>query len=108
MMPPSPSIGGRTATASARAAPPPCAPNCARRGVDRADVDEALTGLDEETAAWAAVAGKLSRWEALPADEFTQKVTAFLGRRGFSYATIRAVCRRARSEREETGAADDD
>jgi regulatory protein len=79
-----------------------------QKGVDRADVDEALTGLDEETAAWAAVAGKLARWEALPPDEFTQKVTAFLGRRGFSYAIIRAVCRRARSEREETGAADDD
>jgi regulatory protein len=77
-----------------------------QKGVDRADVDEALTGLDEEAAAWAAVASKLSRWQTLPADEFNQKVSAFLARRGFGYATIRAVCRRARNEIDEASEAD--
>ena len=77
-----------------------------QKGVDRADVDEALDGLDEEAAAWAAVASKLPRWQTLPADEFNQKVSAFLARRGFGYATIRAVCRRARTEIDEAGEAD--
>ena len=77
-----------------------------QKGVDRADVDEALDGLDEEAAAWAAVASKLTRWQELPADEFNQKVSAFLARRGFSYATSRAVCRRARNEIDEASEAD--
>ena len=77
-----------------------------QKGVDRADVDEALDGLDEEAAAWAAVASKLPRWQALPADEFNQKVSAFLARRGFGYATIRTVCRRARNEIDEASEAD--
>jgi SOS response regulatory protein OraA/RecX len=62
--------------------------------------------LDEEAAAWAAVASKLPRWQALPADEFNQKVSAFLARRGFGYATIRAVCRRARTEIDEVSETD--
>ena len=77
-----------------------------QKGVDRADVDEALDGLDEEAAAWAAVASKLPRWQTLPADEFNQKVSAFLARRGFGYATIRAVCRRARNEIDEASEID--
>jgi regulatory protein len=77
-----------------------------QKGVERADVDEALDGLDEEAAAWAAVASKLPRWQALPADEFNQKVSAFLARRGFGYATIRAVCRRARTEIDEVSETD--
>ena len=77
-----------------------------QKGVDRADVDEALDGLDEEAAAWAAVASKLPRWQALPADEFNQKVSAFLARRGFGYATIRTVCRRARNEIDEASEID--
>ena len=77
-----------------------------QKGVDRADVDEALDGLDEEAAAWAAVASKLPRWQTLPADEFNQKVSAFLARRGFGYATIRAVCCRARNEIDEASETD--
>ncbi len=77
-----------------------------QKGVDRADVDEALDGLDEEAAAWAAVASKLSRWQELPVDEFNQKVTGFLARRGFGYTTIRAVCRRARTEIDEASEID--
>ena len=77
-----------------------------QKGVDRADVDEALDGLDEEAAAWAAVASKLPRLQTLPADEFNQKVSAFLARRGFGYATIRAVCRRARNEIDEASEID--
>jgi len=68
-----------------------------QKGVDRETTAAALEGLDEEAAAWAAVESKLSRWQDLPVEEFNQKVAGFLGRRGFGYATIRTVCRRARA-----------
>lgn len=75
-----------------------------QKGIDREVADEALAGYDEETAAWSAVASKLARWQELPEPEFDQKVAAFLARRGFSYAVIRAVCRRAHSARDATDA----
>jgi regulatory protein len=77
-----------------------------QKGVDRQTTDIALAGLDEEATAWAAVESKLSRWQELPVDAFNQKVTGFLARRGFGYATIRAVCRRARNEIDEASETD--
>ena len=79
-----------------------------QKGVDRAAVDEALDGLDEEAAAWTAVASKLSRWQILPAPERNQQITGFLARRGFSYAIIRTICRRADTHGDEASQADYD
>lgn len=62
-----------------------------QKGVEGSTIEEALEDQDEETAAWAAVENKIERWQALPREEFTQKLMGFLARRGFGYG----VCRRA-------------
>jgi SOS response regulatory protein OraA/RecX len=41
------------------------------------------------------VEGKIDRWRALDQNAFRKKVMGFLSRRGFDYATVRAVCQRA-------------
>ena len=66
-----------------------------QKGVDRDTIDGALQGMNEEEAAWAAVAPKLDRWRMLPKEEFDHKLTGFLARRGFDYATVRRTVRRA-------------
>lgn len=66
-----------------------------QKGVARDIIDEVVTELDEEASAWAAVEGKLERWRTLDQDAFRKKLMGFLGRRGFGYATVRTVCRKA-------------
>jgi regulatory protein len=66
-----------------------------QKGVDKEVIDETLVTVDEEASAWAAVEGKLARWQTLEQAEFSQKVIGFLARRGFSYAITRQVCKRA-------------
>ena len=51
--------------------------------------------MDEDDAAWDAAASKLDRWRNLPEDEFERKLSGFLARRGFGYATIRRTVQRA-------------
>lgn len=69
-----------------------------QKGVERDDIDAALEAVDDEAAAWDAVAGKLERWQALEQAQFMQKVGGFLARRGFSYDTVRQVSERAWKE----------
>ena len=62
-----------------------------QKGVSREIVEEVLGALDEEDAAVRAAERKAAQWSHLPADEFNQKVGAFLQRRGFGYAIIRTA-----------------
>jgi regulatory protein len=66
-----------------------------QKGVDREAIEAALEGMDEDDAAWDAAASKLDRWRNLPEDEFERKLSGFLARRGFSFATVRRTVQRA-------------
>lgn len=66
-----------------------------QKGVDSDAIDAALEGMDEGDAAWDAAESKLDRWRNLPEDEFERKLSGFLARRGFGYATIRRTVQRA-------------
>ncbi len=66
-----------------------------QKGVEAATIDAALEGMDEDETAWDAATSKLDRWRDLPQDEFEQKLTGFLARRGFSFATARRTVQRA-------------
>jgi regulatory protein len=68
-----------------------------QKGLASEVINQAVTGIDEESAAWAAVEPKLSRWAALEPSELNAKVMSFLARRGFSFEIVRRVCRRAGS-----------
>ncbi len=59
-----------------------------QKGVSDEVINQALSELDDETAAWHAIEGRLSRWANLPGDEFRQKAAGYLSRRGFDYSTI--------------------
>lgn len=64
------------------------------KGVANEDMAPALAAVDEDEAAWSAVARKAESWRNLPEDEFQQKVLGFLARRGFGYPTARGVWKR--------------
>lgn len=66
-----------------------------RKGVEGGAIEEAVGGLDDEEAAWAALEPKLAQWRALPPEEMQKKASGFLARRGFGYDVIRRVLRRA-------------
>lgn len=66
-----------------------------QKGVDRESIEAALEDLDEDAAAWDAAAIKLQRLSALPQEEFEQKLSAFLARRGFNFETTRRTVQRA-------------
>lgn len=66
-----------------------------QKGVGRQVIASAMSGLDDETAAWQALEGQLERWTQLSNEELRQKIAGFLGRRGFNYDTINSVYRRA-------------
>jgi regulatory protein len=69
-----------------------------RKGVEDGAIEEAVGGLDDEAAAWAALEPKLAQWQALPPEEVQKKASGFLARRGFGYDVIRRVLRRAGDE----------
>lgn len=66
-----------------------------QKGVEAALITDILAEVDEDLAAWAALEPKLRQWQSLDERAFQQKVTGFLGRRGFGYALIRRVGERA-------------
>lgn len=73
-----------------------------QKGVDREAIDAALADMDDDAAAWDAALTKLDRLRNLPEDEFAQKLTAFLARRGFDYQTARRTVQRARDYLQES------
>lgn len=66
-----------------------------QKGVDNGVVDEVISEVDDEAAAWAALEPKIDRWRTLGQPEFYQKASSFLARRGFNYDVTRRVCKRA-------------
>lgn len=66
-----------------------------QKGLDRETIERALDDLDEDAAAWDALAPKIERWRDLPQEEFEKKAIPFLARRGFNFETARSACRRA-------------
>jgi regulatory protein len=72
-----------------------------QKGLDRDTIEEALSSVDEDEAAWAAASTRLARLQGLPDDQFEQKLTAFLARRGFGYDIIRRTVRKASAARNE-------
>ena len=74
-----------------------------QKGVANDILDDVLQELDEEEAAWNAVQSKLDRWRALDEWPFQQKVSAFLGRRGFGYDVVRSVIERSKYHDDEIG-----
>lgn len=78
-----------------------------QKGLAQDDIDAALEGLDEEEAAWEAVAGKVERWQGLDEREFLQKAMAYLGRRGFNFDVCRNVGRRAWEQVQSQASGDD-
>lgn len=66
-----------------------------QKGVARQEVEEAVVEQSDETAAWQAVESRLSRWSDLSADELRKKISGFLARRGFGYASIDRAYREA-------------
>ena len=69
-----------------------------QKGIANDIIETVLQELDENDGAWNALQPKLQRWRALEEREFRQKVTGFLGRRGFGYDAIRHVIERAQED----------
>lgn len=65
-----------------------------QKGVDAETIRAALSELDEEEAAWAAVAQRLERWRGLTKEQLTQKIMNYLARRGFGYETAQRTVHR--------------
>ena len=72
-----------------------------QKGVPRSVIEAAVTDVDEQSAAWDAIAKKASRWRTLDEHQFLQKAAAYLSRRGFSYDICRAAAERAWQEQHE-------
>jgi regulatory protein len=65
------------------------------KGVEESIIDSELEDYDEFAAGRAAISGRLSLWEDLPAPERRRKLYGFLKRRGFSGEACRALCEEA-------------
>lgn len=62
-----------------------------QKGVSDRVVEDVVTSLDEEDAAYRAAQAKLSRYANAEEDEFRKRLGGYLSRRGFSYGTVRDV-----------------
>lgn len=70
------------------------------KGVERETAQRSLAGLDEEEAAYRAVARRAPALRGLPYRDFQRRLGDFLLRRGFSYETARRTVRRLWEEGE--------
>ncbi len=66
-----------------------------QKGVSDEIIGQILSEMDDETSAWRAIEGRLSRWADLPDDAFRQKIVGYLSRRGFDYNTISLTLEKA-------------
>jgi regulatory protein len=60
-----------------------------RMGISRGDTDEALEGYDEMASAARLAEKKMNLLSGSPPAEARKKLSGYLGRRGFSYETVR-------------------
>lgn len=72
-----------------------------QKGLKAADIEEALTDLDEVELAWQALEPKLHQWQRLEEPDFRKKAMGFLGRRGFNYEIVRQAVDRGWQRLEE-------
>lgn len=66
-----------------------------QKGVDHDTITQVLHDVDEAASAWAAIEGKLNRWQCLDEATFRKKAMGFLSRRGFNYTVVRGTCQKA-------------
>ena len=68
-----------------------------RKGVDRDVIDAVLEESEhaEDKAALQAALARAERYRQLPRQEFVQKLSAYLARRGFDYETVREAVQAA-------------
>lgn len=66
-----------------------------QKGLSRAVIDDAVTAVDEKSAARRAANKKAYRWENLPEKEFRLKLGGYLQRQGFSYEIVRQIIEEA-------------
>lgn len=71
------------------------------KGVPRAIIDKVVQDVDEDDAAIKAAARRAYRWFTLGEDEFTEKLIAYLRRRGFNYRIARKTAESAWRNQEE-------
>jgi regulatory protein len=66
-----------------------------QKGVDSETIQTALSEIDEESTAWAAIEHQLDRWQGLTKEELDRRITTYLARRGFGFELARKTARRA-------------
>lgn len=69
-----------------------------QKGIDNAVINEVLSDLDADEAAYTAARGQVSRLRVRDRRQFRTKLGGFLQRRGFSYATANDVIQRLLDE----------
>jgi len=69
-----------------------------RKGLSNADIAGAVGEIDESESAYRAAQARAQRWCGLERRAFLEKLTAFLVRRGFSYAVAKEAAARAWKE----------
>lgn len=62
-----------------------------QKGIPAEIIESLVTDVNEKDAALRAVENRTERWKNLPKDQYWRKISGFLQRRGFSYATISEV-----------------
>jgi regulatory protein len=73
-----------------------------QKGVANPIIDQVLADLDGDSAAYSAAQEHLRKLRGLTRREFSEKLTAFLQRRGFSFGEIRPVIQQVLEELDET------
>ncbi|MBM3130411.1 MAG: regulatory protein RecX [Chloroflexi bacterium] len=66
-----------------------------RKGLGNAEIAEAVGEIDESESAYRAARARAPRWHSLERREFSDKLTAFLVRRGFGYSVAKDAAQRA-------------
>lgn len=66
-----------------------------QKGVDAETIQSALSEVDEDSMAWAAIEHQLDRWQGLTKEELERKIITYLARRGFGFELARKTARRA-------------
>jgi regulatory protein len=71
-----------------------------QKGIGDETIDEALVALNEDNLAYQAALKQTRKYESLEWQDFRQKMSAFLARRGFGYEVVKPVVERVWSEKQ--------